>query len=135
MRQGLYCPSCGSPITPEARFCGNCGAALEWKANQQMDDNFIRSFMSQSFRNILIFGLLIVTIWAVLAAFVPEGGWMILVNIAFFLLSIIFFGFPLYSGFRMFLTPIWAWFVSTLIWLFFIVVVRSIISFLFGIFI
>jgi len=41
MKQGLSCPSCGSPITPGYKFCGTCGRPLYQPIPESANYNYV----------------------------------------------------------------------------------------------
>ncbi len=41
MKQGLSCPSCGSPITPGYKFCGTCGRSLYQLIPESANYNYV----------------------------------------------------------------------------------------------
>ena len=90
--------------------------------NQQI----VRS-MQQGFRNILIFNLLFIIVWAMVVGLVPPGWWIALINILCFIVSLLILWWPSYSYLKVFLGGMVGFFVSALIWLALVVGVRSLI--------
>lgn len=59
----MFCPKCGAPVNPGARFCNRCGASLSTpESSQSYPDAPARSEDSGSFG------------WAVLGFFIPIVG-------------------------------------------------------------
>lgn len=59
----MFCPKCGAPVNPGARFCNRCGASLSTpESSQSYPDAPARSVDSGSFG------------WAVLGFFIPIVG-------------------------------------------------------------
>ncbi len=101
-----------------------------------MDDfekNFMRSVARKAFRNCLIFGLILVTIWAVLLAFVPNGWWITAINIGFLIITVIGIAVPSTQFLKVYMPLPLAIIASAAIWLILVVFIRSIILELLGV--
>lgn len=83
--------------------------------------------MQRGFRNLLIFNLVFVIIWAVVVGLVPPGWWTTLINILCFMATILFLWWPSYNYVKPFLGTLVGLFVSSLIWLALVSGVRSLI--------
>jgi len=95
---------------------------------QEMDDLeerqlFLRRLFAHYMGTQLIGFLMVILVWAVLNRFMPDWG-QAMVNIGFLLLSA-FVSIPLQRGFRMFLPKWMAYGLGILVWLFFVVLIRS----------
>ena len=91
-----------------------------------VNEEIIKS-VQRGFRNILIFNLLFVVIWAVVVGLVPSGWWTTLINILCFIGTIIFLWWPSYSYLKPFVGTLVSLFISFLIWFALAIGVTSII--------
>jgi len=97
------------------------------------EKSFVKSVARRALRNCVIFGLILVTIWAILLAFVPDGWWIAAINIGFLIISVIGIGIPLIQSLKVFMPFALAIIASAAIWLILVVLIRSIILELLGI--
>ena len=83
-------------------------------------------------RNTLIVGIILVILWAIGNIFVPEGAWMVAVNIGFVVLSLLFFWLPMDRCLTMVLPKWFAFLVTSLLWVVLFFGLRSLILSLVG---
>lgn len=91
-----------------------------------MDDLTNRYFRKQ-FWAILIGGVMLVTVWAILGRFVPEGWGLGAVNVIGFLLSIMFIGMGSQRALRWLMPSFLAWVLAFCVWAIMVFLVRSLI--------
>jgi hypothetical protein len=88
----------------------------------------LKQFYHRAFRNTFILGIVLALVWLTLTIFVPVGWPMAVVNILFFLLSILLFCLPMQQLLKASL-PTWLAFLSTiLLWALIFVGIRSLLS-------
>lgn len=79
------------------------------------------------FRNGLIFGFVLVTIWAILLTFAPSGGWIALINIGSLVITTFAIAIPSLQYLKLHMRTIFAFMLSLLIWFTMVAFIRSII--------
>jgi len=99
----------------------------------QFTKDLIKSEYRKGFRNALIFGFILVIIWAVLLAFVPDGWWITVINILFFIATAIVIGMSSIQFLRLYMPKIVAIILSAGIYVIMVVLIRSIILELLGV--
>ena len=88
------------------------------------DDDFLKGYYKKKVRNSIIALFVIGTIWAVVISLVGEGTWGAIVNILFFIISIIF-GVTIQTYLRGFLNSRLAWIISLSVFVLVIFFYRS----------
>ena len=96
--------------------------------NEEIDFNEeIMKMAQRGFRNILIFNLFFVIVWAVIVGLVPSGWWIALINVLCFIATLLVLWWRSYSYLKPFLGGVVGFFVSLLIWVALVVGVRSVV--------
>lgn len=68
-------------------------------------DDFKKSGYRKGFGCALILGFILVIIWAILLAFLPDGWWVAAINIGFLIISAIVIGLPSITFFKLYMPP------------------------------
>ena len=87
----------------------------------------------RAYRNIFFFGLVFVTIWAVLLKFLPDGWWITGINIIAFLFSLIGIGLGSLQALRPSMPNWLAWVCALLTWFIIVILIRSLLLNLLGV--
>lgn len=95
--------------------------------------NFARAQMVKAFLGLLFAGLIFIIVWAVLLRFLPDGWWIMAINIIGFLLSLFIIGMGSWQTLKAFMPSILAFILGVVIWFIMAVVIRSFILDLLGV--
>jgi len=98
----------------------------------QMNDLF-KQYGKRSLLGVLLLGLIYVAIWAALVAFIPNGWWITVINVVFFIFSLVFIGIGSMQALKLFMKTGFAFFIASWIWFVWVVLIRSFILSLFGV--